>query len=41
VELNGVAIHREINVGNRAFLALYEIRLMGQTDFGGARGGNC
>ena len=40
-ELDGVAINREINVSDRALLALYEIRLIGQTDFGGARGGNC
>jgi hypothetical protein len=41
VELDRVAINREINVGNRGILALYEIRLIGQADFGGARGGNC
>ena len=38
MELDGVALNREIDVGDRSALALYEIGLIGQADFGGARG---
>ena len=38
-ELDGVAHNRKINLGDRAFLALYEIRLIGQSDFVSGRRG--
>ena len=37
-ELDGVVHNRKINLGDRAFLALYEIRLIGQPDFVGGWG---